>query len=260
MRSLSMGTVATSDHEGSVRLLTLDRPPANAEDETLLGDLDTALRAAAGDAAVRAVVLTGAGRFFSGGFDLAAPRRDVAAAARLRDLFRETHVRLLTLPKPTVAMVRGHAIAGGLVLALACDYRLGLDGDYRVGLNEVAVGASYPRVAFEIVRLRLTHARACELLLGGALYPASQAVRLGIVDELLPAEALEPTVLRRAARLGAFPREAYAHTKAALVAEAAARVLAERPEDDERAAAVWTTPESRAARGAQRKKLGARST
>ena len=152
-------------------------------------------------------------------------------------------------------MVNGHAIAGGLVLALACDYRLGLDGDYRVGLNEVAIGASYPRVALEIVRLRLTHGRASEVLLGAALYPAREGLRLGLVDDLLPADRLEATVLRRAARLGAFPREAYAHTKTALVAEAVARVEAETAEEASRAAAVWTTAESRAARAAQRAKL-----
>ena len=251
-----MSTVRADDREGGVRLLTLDRPPANALDERLLADLAAALAAAAADAAVRAVVLTGAGAFFSGGFDLSAPRRDETAARRLRALYRDAHLRLFTLPKPTVAMVAGHAIAGGLVLVLACDYRLGLDADYRIGLNEVAIGASYPKVAFEIVRLRLTHARAGELLLGAALYPATEAVRLGVVDELLPADRLETTVLRRAARLGAFPREAYAHTKAALVAEAVARVEAETEEEAARAAAVWTAPESRAARAAQRERLG----
>jgi len=251
-----VSTVRADDREGGVRLLTLDRPPANALDERLLADLAAALAAAAADAAVRAVVLTGAGAFFSGGFDLSAPRRDETAARRLRALYRDAHLRLFTLPKPTVAMVAGHAIAGGLVLVLACDYRLGLDADYRIGLNEVAIGASYPKVAFEIVRLRLTHARAGELLLGAALYPATEAVRLGVVDELLPADRLETTVLRRAARLGAFPREAYAHTKAALGAEAVARVEAETEEEAARAAAVWTAPESRAARAVQREKLG----
>jgi enoyl-CoA hydratase len=251
-----MATVRTEDHAGGVRLLTLDRPPANAEDETLLADLHGALAAARDDEAVRAVVLTGAGAFFSGGFDLAAPRRDAAAERALRERFRETHLALLTLPKPTLAMVNGHAVAGGLVLVLACDYRLGLDGDYRIGLNEVAIGASYPLVALEIVRLRLPHARAAELLLGAALYPASQAVRLGVVDELLAADRLRDTVLRRAARMGAFPREAYADTKAALVAEAVGRVRAEPPAEADRRAAIWTSAESRAARAAQRARLG----
>src|SRR5262245_19744991 len=142
-----MATVRVDDRDGGVRLLTLDRPPANAEDETLLTDLGAALDEAARQDAVRAVVLTGAGNFFSGGFDLSAPRRDAAGAAAIGTLFRDTHLKLLTLPKPTVALVNGHAIAGGFILALACDYRLGVDGDYRIGLNEVAIGSSFPRVA-----------------------------------------------------------------------------------------------------------------
>src|SRR5215813_4771313 len=243
-----MTTVRRDDHPGGVRLLTLDRPPANALDEALLADLGAALDEARTDDGVRALVLTGAGAFFSAGFDLASPRRDDAAATTMRALYRDTHVRLLEFPKPTVARLAGHAVAGGLVLVLACDYRLGREGDYRVGLNEVAIGASFPRVALEIVRLRLPHARASELLLGAALYPAAQAGRLGVVDELLPPDTFDATVMRRAQRLGAFPREAYAHTKAALVAEALAHVAAEAPDEEAAGAAVWTTPESRAAR------------
>lgn len=251
-----MSAIRTNDRDGGVRVLTLDRPPANAIDETLLSDLDDALEAARVDDAVRAVVLTGSGAFFSGGFDFAAPRRDDEVAQDLYTRYRNAHLQLLTLPKPTVAMVNGHAIAGGLVLVLACDYRLGLDSDYRVGLNEIAVGASFPRAAFEIVRLRLPHARISELMLGAALYPSSHARRLGIVDELFPTEKFEETVLRRAARLGAFPREAYAHTKAALVAEAVVRIEAETPDEALQTMAVWITPESRAARAKQRAKLG----
>jgi len=173
-------------------------------------------------------------------------------------LYRDSHLKLLTFPKPTIAMVNGHAIAGGVVLLLACDFRLGPDAEYRVSLNEVAIGASFPRAAFEIARLRLTHRQASELLLGAAIYPAGEAVRLGVLDELLPAETFEATVVERAARLGAFPREAYAHTKAALVAEAVARIEAETPEEAARTAAVWMTAESVAARAAQQRKLEGR--
>jgi len=253
-----MSAVYTEDREGGVRIFILDRPPANAIDETLLTDLAAAIDKARTNDGVRAVVLTGAGAFFSGGFDFAAPRRDDAAAPQLYALYREAHLALLTLPKPTIAMLNGHAIAGGLVLVLACDYRLGVEGEYKVGLNEVAVGAAFPRAAAEIVRLRLPHARASELILGAALYPASQALRLGIVDELFPQESFTATVLRRAARLGAFPREAYAHSKAALVAETAARIRAETAEDGMETMSVWLAPESRAARARQREKLGMR--
>jgi enoyl-CoA hydratase len=251
-----MSTVRTEDREGGVRLLTLERPPANAINESLLTDLSAALDDARMDDAVRALVLTGAGGFFSGGFDLSAPDLTGESVPLLLALYRDTQLRLLALPKPTIAMVNGHAIAGGLILALSCDCRLGLRGDYQFGVNEVAIGASYPKVAFEIVRLRLTHAHASELLLGAALYPATEALRLGVVDELFPPDAFEATVLRRAAQLGALPREAYAHTKAALLAEAVARVEAETMEQALRSAAVWMTPESRAARAAQREKLG----
>lgn len=251
-----MTTVRAEDRDAGVRVLTLDRPPANAIDESLLVDLTSALEAADGDAAVRAIVLTGAGSFFSGGFDFGAPRRDAAAERQLGALYRAAHLKLLAMPKPTVAMVNGHAVAGGAVLVLACDYRLGLEGDYRVGLNEVAVGAAFPRAAMEIVQLRLPHARATEMILGAALYPASQALRLGLVDELFPSETFASTVLRRAARLAAFPREAYAHAKAAFVAAAVARIENEAPAQAAAMSAVWSTPESRAARDKQRQKLG----
>lgn len=253
-----MTCVRCEDHDGGVRVLRLDRPPANAIDETLLAALADALDRAREDAAVRAVVLTGSGAFFSAGFDFAAPHRDDAAAAGMAARYRDVHAALLGFPKPTVAAMNGHAVAGGLVMVLACDYRLGIEGDHRIGLTELTVGAGFPLVAMEIVRLRLTHARAAELLLGAALYPASQALRLGVVDEVFPADAFLPTVLRRAARLGAHPREAYAHTKAALVADALARVRAETPAAAAAAAAVWTAAESRAARARMREKLGIR--
>jgi enoyl-CoA hydratase len=251
-----MATVREEDREGGVRWLVLDRPPANAIDETLLRDLFDAVERARTDDAVRAVVLTGAGRFFSGGFDLSSARREEQGIAVMNESYRGAHRALLAFPKPTIARVAGHAIAGGLVLALACDYRLGIEGDWKLGLNEVAIGASYPKAAIEIVKLRLSHAQAAELTLGAGLYPTSHAVRLGVVHEILPAEGFDAAIARRAERMAAFPREAYTHTKAALTAEALARIDAHTREQMLADAAVWMTDESRAARRAQRQKLG----
>lgn len=251
-----MKTVREEDREGGVRWLVLDRPPANAIDESLLADLFAAVERAREEDAVRAVVLTGAGAFFSGGFDLSVPRRETEVIAVMNDMYHGAHRALLALPKPTIARVTGHAIAGGLVLALACDYRLGIQGDWKLGLNEVAIGASYPKAAIEIVKLRLSHAQAAELTLGAAIYPVSHAVRLGVIHELLPAADFEASVARRAGRMAAFPREAYAHTKAALIAEALARIDAHTREQQLADAAVWMTDESRAARRSQRQKLG----
>lgn len=251
-----MSTVTERDHDHGVRVLTLTKPPANAIDEALLSDLGRALEGAAQDDRVRAVVLTGSGRFFCAGFDFSAPRRDDEVAFEIYNLYRDAHLALLTMPKPTVAMVNGHTIAGGMVLALACDYRLGVAGDYKIGMNEVSVGASFPRAAMAIVQLRLPHARVAELILGATLYPASESLRLGLVDELIAADVFVPTVLRRAARLGAFPRESYAHSKAALVATAADHIRAETSDEAMQTMAVWISDESRAARRRQRAALG----
>ena len=253
-----MSTVRSEFRGEGVLVLTLDKPPANAIDERLLRDLATCVDDAARDDRVRAVVLTGAGPLFSGGFDFAVPRRDDAVALDLYGLYRESHLALLTIPKPTLAMVNGHAVAGGLVLVLACDVRLARRSEDRIGVNEIAVGASFPRTAFEIVRLRLTHAAASELLLGAALYPFAEGLRLGVFDALVDAADLERVTLERAARLAAYPREAYAHTKAALVSDAAARIRAETQEEAIRTMSVWITDESRAARRTQREKLKVR--
>lgn len=256
-----MTTVRAEDRSEGVRLLTLERPPANAIVPALLEDLTGALEAARNDDSVRAVVLTGEGRFFSagldirGGIDFQAAISHGGSGADPFAALRTCLVTFLRFPKPTIAMLRGHAIAGGVILLLACDYRLGLEADYRVGLNEVEIGASFPRAAFEIVRLRLTHQQASELLLGAAIYPAAQAERLGLVDELLPADTFEETVFRRAARIGSFPRGAYAHTKSALVAAAIDRIEAETPEEAMAGAAIWMTPESVSARAAQAQRL-----
>jgi len=180
-----MTSVRSEDRPGGVRFLTLDRPPANALTPAVLEELTLALDAARQDDAVRAVVLTGAGRFFSagldirGGIDFQALASGQGGATDPLAALRTCLLGFLRFPKPTVALVRGHAIAGGLVLVLACDCRLGLDAEYQIGLNEVAIGASFPRAAFEVVRLRSSHQQASELLLGAAIYPAQQGIRPG---------------------------------------------------------------------------------
>lgn len=244
-----MATVRTDDRRPGVRFLYLDRPPANAIDDVLLGDLCAALDDARADDAVRAVVVTGTGRFFSAGLDLASAVGDRQASDRVfrSSAFRDGMLALFTFPRPTIAAISGHTIAGGLIIALACDFRIAVEGDYRLGVNEVAIGASYPKVAFEIGRLRLSDAQAREALLGAQLYPVHDALRLGFVDDVVPAARFHEHVLSLAERLGAYPRDAYAHTKAAFIREAVERVNSETQEEARETAGVWRSPESLAA-------------
>ena len=253
-----MTTPVRISDEGGVRVLELTRPPANAIDESLLAALDAALERAEGESSVRALLLTGSGAFFSGGFDLSTPRRDDEAAGQVVSLYRSAHRRLLGFEKPTVALVNGHAIAGGLVLALACDVRLACDVPARIGLNEVAIGSSFPTAAIEIVRARLSARVAAELTLRAELYALAEGVGLGVVERLIPAAGARAEALATAARLGGFPREVFAHTKRALLADALARIDAVPMSAELAAAELWRTPESRAARARQRERLGRR--
>ncbi len=247
--------LGTQDQAHGVRLLTLARPPANALDDALLTALEDALDDAATDDAVRTVVIRADGAFFCGGFDLRAPRRTGDAVTAMVERYRDSHRKLLAFPKPTLAAVQGHAIAGGLVLALACDHRIAVAGEYRVGLNETAIGAAFPPVALEIVRMRLTHAAASELLLGAELYPASELVRLGVVGRLTSPADFDEEVRDSAERLAGLPREVYAHAKAELVRDAMARLDSVSLDEELAVAALWSTTESRAARAAQRQRL-----
>ena len=237
--------VRSSDPVEGVRLVTLDRPPANAINGELLEALDAALADAEGDDAVRAVVLTGAGRFFSGGFDLKSGGGDQSEMAVL---YKAANRRLLAIPKPTIAMIGGHCIAGGFVLAMACDQRLVAEGDYTIGVNEVAIGAAWPVAAMEIMRLRLRDDLLSELMLGAGLHPATEAVRLGLAHRVVPAAALEEAALSLATDLARYPHEVYADTKARLVGDAVARIDATPLDEDLRITALWVTEESRAAR------------
>jgi enoyl-CoA hydratase len=247
--------VRTTDADGGVRVLTLDRPPANAIDLSLLAALTQCLRRAVHDPGVRALVVTGAGRFFCGGFDLRAARRDDEEVLAMVTAYREAHRELLAFPKPTVAMINGHAVAGGLVLALACEHRWAVAGDYRVGLNELAIGAAFPAAAREIVRLRLSDAALTGLVLGADLHPPAALVRFGIAAELHAPERFEDETLGFARRLGAYPSEPYAHTKRELVADALTRLDQATMEEELAIAALWSTDESREARARQRGRL-----
>jgi enoyl-CoA hydratase len=247
--------VVTDARDGGVRVITLDRPPANAIDDSLLAALDHTLADAETDTAVRALVVTGRGPFFCAGFDLRAPQRGDAVSARIVELYRSAHRRLLAMPKPTVALVNGHAVAGGLVIALACDVRIGVEVPATIGLNEVAIGASFPTAAIEIVRVRLSAAVAAELTLQAQLRPLADGVRLGIIERMVPSAGALDDAVATAARLGAYPREVFAHTKQSLLADALARIDAVPQEVELEIAALWTTAESRVARAAQRSVL-----
>jgi enoyl-CoA hydratase len=225
-----MDHVTLQDHDDGVVILTVDRPPANAMDTGLLRDVIEAVDQVAGDPP-GALVMAGRPGFFSAGADLKlVPEYGPEEQRLMVEGINAMALGVYQLPCPVVGAITGHAIAGGLVLALCTDVRVASSGG-RYGLTEVKVGVPYPQAAIGVVAAELPPHAARVLALGNELVGAAECVRLGVFDELVEPDAVLPRALELAAGLAAFPREVYARTKRELRAETTARLRAAAAED-----------------------------
>jgi enoyl-CoA hydratase len=207
-----MGNVRLEQADG-IAVLTLDRAPVNAIELGLLGDARAALDELEKSAA-RALVVTGAGTCFSAGVDLkVVPTYGREQQRAMVEGINGLAARLYSLPIPCVAAVNGHAIAGGLVLALACDYRIAVDNGAAIGLTEARAGIPFPAVAMALVRGELPPPVARRLLLVSLNVSPEDALRDGIVDEICPPSEVVPRAKALAADLATIPRDAYARIK-----------------------------------------------
>lgn len=191
--------------EGPVRTLTLNRPEArNALSPTLVGELVCALEGAAADAAVRVVVITGAGdKAFCAGGDLGGGGQMPTPYERFE--INQMFVRLLKLlhdyPKPTIARINGYCLAGGFGLAVSCDFILAHDG-VEFGTPEVDRGL-FPMMIMAAILRTVPRKRALEMLLLGDKFDTAAAERMGLTSAVVPAAELDATVAAWAARLAA---------------------------------------------------------
>jgi len=236
--------LATRMAEGGVLWLTLDRPrAANALDSAVHGALVAALRAAVGNEAVRAIVITGAGeRVFSGGADLkefaGLPRRE--AGARLRALLVETLLVLLDTPKPVLAAVQGKAVGGGCMLALAADEALLAEGAV-LSMPEIALGMPSP-IGAAIVAARGGLAAAQRLVQAGEAMAPAEAVAGGMARSVHPQAELATAAQARAEGLARLAGRAYAVNKAWMNGAMRAALLSATEAAEAAAAAVAPQP------------------
>ena len=207
-----------------IRVLKLAHGKVSAMDVEL-GDAFTHEMAAAMDPAVRAVIVTGSGSSFSAGVDLFRLINDGPDyARRFLPILDEFLRSALTLPKPVIAAVNGHAIAGGCILAAACDHRIMTDGAGRIGIPELAVGVPFPALPMQIMAARLSDAALRELVFTGRTVDVDEAKALGLIDEKCPQGLLLDRAHDVARRLMSIPATAFALTKAAFVAPILERV------------------------------------
>jgi 3,2-trans-enoyl-CoA isomerase len=177
--------------EGEIAILTLARGKVNALNEPLVEQLGKSLGHLASDREIRTVIVTGQGKFFSFGFDipefLAYSKNSFT---RYIAKFCSLYTSMFLFPKPLIAALNGHTVAGGCMLAIACDYRVMASGKSKISLNEITFGSTLPAGCVEMLRYWIGFGKAQEVLYSGAMYSAEEALGLGLVDKVCPPEEL----------------------------------------------------------------------
>jgi enoyl-CoA hydratase/carnithine racemase len=198
---------------GGTAVLTLASDKVNALDSEVLGEITSFVDLCERDTEIHALVLTGEGPVFSAGLNVSEVLdNDKSRTGVLLDALTVALTRLFRCPKPTIAAINGSAIAGGCILACACDKRLIADGA-RIGVTELRVGVSFPTVAVELL-LHACGAEAESLMLDAGLLDAAEACRRGLVHQSLPPSDLLPAAMTAAEQAASLDATAYALAKA----------------------------------------------
>jgi enoyl-CoA hydratase len=173
---------------------------------------------------IKAVIVTGTGSSFSAGVDLYRVVKDGPEyGKRFLPLLDALLKAALTLPKPVIAAVNGHAIAGGCILAACCDHRIMIDGNGRIGIPELAVGVPFPALPLQIMAARVSDGALRDLVFSGRTVQVDEAKALGLIDEKCPAGMLIDRAMEVAAKMAAIPAGAFALTKEAFFTPIVAR-------------------------------------
>lgn len=179
-----MGFVRVSKDEGIVTL-TLTRGKVNALNEPLVEELEGCFENLEKDKTVMSVILTGKGKFFSFGFDIPefmSYSKD--AFIKYVKKFTNLYTYMFMFSKPIIAALNGHTIAGGCMLATACDYRIMVSGKAKISLNEISFGSSVFAGSVEMLKFCVGQKNAELILYSGTLYSADEALKLGLIDQV----------------------------------------------------------------------------
>ncbi len=237
-----------TETRGPVLVLELSHGRANAFDLELSLEMEEAFAEFERSSAAKAAVVTGTGRIFSAGVDLLRVLEGGASyAAEFLPALSRSLAAVFFARKPVVAAVNGHAVAGGCLLAAACDRRLMARGDGRIGVPERLVGVPFPALALEILRFTVPPGRLGEVAYLGRTYAPEEGLALGLVDEVVEAGDLLSRAVEAAEKLSAAPGPAFELTKAQLRRPARDFLDRHAAAIDEDVARAWAAPEAAAA-------------
>ena len=207
-----MTELASYELEGSIATITMDDGKVNAFSIPMLKTLHTAFDRAERDGAI--VVLTGRENYFSAGFDLKVfAGGEVDQVIEMLTLGATLAERILSFPTPILTACSGHAVAAGSFMLLAADLRIGTEGPFQIGLNEVKIGLTVPWFAIELARQRLTPAHFDRAVVGATMHSPSEAVTAGFLDRVVSAGELRAASIDGAEALAELNPAAHAATK-----------------------------------------------
>jgi enoyl-CoA hydratase len=215
-----MNDLVTYELDGPIATISMDDGKVNVFSIPMLQALHEAFDRAESDGAV--VVVTGREGYFSAGFDLKTIAGGTGPLLEMLTLGATLAERLLGFPRPVVCACTGHAYPAGAFLLLASDVRIGADGPYRIGLNEVQIGLTVPWFAIELARYRLHPAYFDRTVVNAAMYGPREAVAAGFLDQVVPSDALRAAGLEAASAAAALDPVAHAATKRRARAQARA--------------------------------------
>jgi enoyl-CoA hydratase/carnithine racemase len=235
------------DYRDSIAIVKLNRGITNALNLEFVQSLAEVLQEMKSDPEVHALVLSSSNeKFFSIGFDI--PQLFGLTRDDFRVFYRtinQMYMDLFSMPKPIVAAIGGHAIAGGCILTLCCDYRLIAKGRKLMGLNEIKLGVPVPYIADCVLRYLIGVRTAREILELGEFYQSDELLELGLVDEVCPLGEVLPKSVEKAKVLGSKPHEAYGMIKRNRIEAVEREVLANWEEKAERFMDLWYSAEAR---------------
>jgi enoyl-CoA hydratase len=198
------------DHQ--VAAIVLDDGKANAISHAVIDDLNGALDRAQEEA--RAVVLVGRPGKFCAGFDLSVMTEGIEAAQALVKRGAELSLRIYEYPMPVVVACTGHALAMGAIMLMAADVRVGADGEYKIGLNEVSIGMPVPVFATELARDRLSKRHFLKAVSHSTIYSPLGAIDAGFLDEVAAPDDVATEAHHRARQLADYLKpDAFRHTR-----------------------------------------------
>ncbi|MDB9723369.1 crotonase/enoyl-CoA hydratase family protein [Polaribacter sp.] len=206
-----MNEFVSYQSEEKYAIITINNGKANAISHEVIAGLNESLDAAEKENKV--VILTGKSGIFSAGFDLKVMTASPESAKELVTKGSKLSLRMLSFPQPIIVACSGHAIAKGAFLLLSADYRIGVEGDFKIGLNEVMIGMTMHNAGIAIAKARLSEVYLNRSVNNAEIYNSKQAVEAGFLDRIVSEEALLLTAIKIAEMSSKLNKKAHAATK-----------------------------------------------